>query len=556
MPASPPHRRRYQWRYARPAAGSPDDRGIALLATMIVLMIVTALLGAIFLQDIEALPLARHAQDYQAALQAADAGVEDYLNRLDNNSTYYLTASDPSNPALENGSTWTTWAAVPGTNVNEWFRYAVNAAGAAQSGIVYLTVTGAAGQNPLLPKAQYSFRTVRYALKLSGFTNFLYYTDYEIVDPSISHLPLSCKLHAYDWNGSGYGPPSSCSGELIYFVGKPGISDQLNGPIFSNDEFHVCGNPSFPQGAVSYYDAGSANSQPGTYRFGNPGDYYGDPGCTNSPTFGGSGTQPAAGAHEGFPTTNQSMINDIGSANNGGGCAYVGPTTVTLFVSSGQGRMKVSGTLDTTHTPSSLRSPTNLCVGNSLPLPPNGLIYDENGTCGTSCQANVSVSGVLKGQLTIGSQTNITITNNLTVPACPANSACSTMSGSDMLGLSATNSIILQPPTNQTNLTVDAAMVALDDSIYLYNWTSAPALGTLYINGSLAQEYRGAVGQFTIGWNGNYQIADGFTKDYTYDSRLRYQQPPYFTSPTLPNWTKSGFTECTGTPTPSTAAGC
>jgi hypothetical protein len=129
-----------------------------------------------------------------------------------------------------------------------------------------------------------------------------------------------------------------------------------------------------------------------------------------------------------------------------------------------------------------------------------------------------------------------------------------------MIGLSATNYIQLpdsntyqlgsQTKTMSTvsNLTIDAAMVALDHSLWLPGWSSDGTLGTLTLNGSIAQEYRGPVGAH----NSSGTLVDGYSKDYTYDNRLKFQQPPYFTSPTLPNWIDSSFAECNATPTPAT----
>ncbi len=44
------------------------------------------------------------------------------------------------------------------------------------------------------------------------------------------------------------------------------------------------------------------------------------------------------------------------------------------------------------------------------------------------------------------------------------------------------------------------------------------------VNGSIAQRWRGIVGQGT----------NGYTKDYNYDTRLKYAAPPYF-----PRWATS-----------------
>jgi len=100
-------------------------------------------------------------------------------------------------------------------------------------------------------------------------------------------------------------------------------------------------------------------------------------------------------------------------------------------------------------------------------------------------------------------------------------------------------------------------MVALDHSMWLPGWgtdnsgcAGTSTLGTLNLNGSIAQEFRGPVGAHQ-----GSTLVDGYGKDYTYDSRLKFQQPPYFTSPTLPNWIESKFTECNATSTP-TATTC
>ena len=535
------------------AGHRPDDSGIAMVITVMILVVVMTLLTVVFNSGVQALPLARHAQDYQAALQAADAGVEDYINRLDNNSSYYLITSDPQNPALSG------WTPLPGTSVNEWFRYAVDNTDTAKTGVVHLIVSGAAGQDPATG-GSYAIRTINVSIRLSGFSSFLYYTDYEIVDPSLVparqwyygnpyvqtpqySYSQECLYHSWQWNttmNNGYGPdPTDCYPYYIYFVS----SDYLNGPVFSNDEIHVCGNPSFPDGVTTAYDQSTKLDSPGSTKYGGPGAFYSGTWQDNcyvksSPSFGGTGVQPAGAGYSPFPATNTSLQSDLGASNDGGGCSYSGPITV---------KFNSDGTMDVTvPRGSSATAPSAgvKCSGTGIALPPNGLIYDANPTgCASSgCYADVYVSGVVKGQVTVASQNDITVTANLTDAST---------TGSDVIGLSATNSILLGRPSNPVyNLTIDAAMVALDHSIYLENWNSQPVLGTLTVYGSLAQEFRGPVGS---GING--QLVDGYLKNYNWDPRLRYLQPPYFTSPVLPNWVKTGFAECPAVAVP-TATTC
>jgi hypothetical protein len=533
--------------------------------TVMVMFIIVILITVIFNQGIQTLPLASAAQNYQNALQAAEAGVQDYINRLDTNSTYYTQTADSTNPALAPSSgQWTNWASLPGGNVtNEWFRYAVNSSKTAQTGIVYLTVTGVAGQNPANSRAKYSDRTIKVGISLSGFTSFLYFTDYEVDDPAIvssfsgpgrDTYTQDCLYHAWQYNSvtGGYGPdPSYCSGYAIDFV----PNDTLDGPIFSNDEFRICGTASFPDGATSAYDQGtsaSAGKGNGSTAYGNPGAYIDPSGCTGTPTFGGTGTQPAGGTDEPFPATNTSLENNLATSNQGGGCAYTGPVVIQFNTSGATGNMTVTLPTGSSASPSTCAG-TKANVAATVSLPPNGLIYDENpsGCNSSSCEADVYVSGTVTGQVTVGSQNNITITQNLT--------DAGGVSGSNMIGLTATNYIVL-PDSNSTNpatgkalstvsgLQIDAAMVALNHSMWLPGWSSDSTLGSLQITGSIAQEYRGPVGAH----NGN-TLTNGYGKDYVYDSRLRYEQPPYFTSPTLPTWSEASLAECTGTPAPTTS---
>ncbi len=57
--------------------------------------------------------------------------------------------------------------------------------------------------------------------------------------------------------------------------------------------------------------------------------------------------------------------------------------------------------------------------------------------------------------------------------------------------------------------------------------TAAPTLGTLTVNGAISQKFRGPVG--TTG-------GTGYFKNYNYDDRLRYQEPPNFLDPVESAW--------------------
>ena len=77
------------------------------------------------------------------------------------------------------------------------------------------------------------------------------------------------------------------------------------------------------------------------------------------------------------------------------------------------------------------------------------------------------------------------------------------------------------------NPQIDAAILAIDHSFIVDHYDCGSSLGTLTVNGAIAQKFRGAVG--TTG-------GTGYIKDYNYDDRLRYQEPPHFFDPVQSAW--------------------
>jgi hypothetical protein len=61
------------------------------------------------------------------------------------------------------------------------------------------------------------------------------------------------------------------------------------------------------------------------------------------------------------------------------------------------------------------------------------------------------------------------------------------------------------------------------------NWNCGAHLGTLTVNGAIAQKFRGPVG--IVG-----STSPGYLKNYQYDDRFRYRSPPYFVEPVAAAW--------------------
>jgi hypothetical protein len=75
-----------------------------------------------------------------------------------------------------------------------------------------------------------------------------------------------------------------------------------------------------------------------------------------------------------------------------------------------------------------------------------------------------------------------------------------------------------------TGIQIDASIQTLQHSFWVQQYNVGSGEGTLLVEGSIAQRWRGIVGQ------GNA----GYIKAYKYDSRLKYSSPPYF-----PQWTNA-----------------
>ena len=160
----------------------------------------------------------------------------------------------------------------------------------------------------------------------------------------------------------------------------------------------------------------------------------------------------------------------------------------------------------------------------------------------------VRVSGNYSGELTIAAENDIIVDGNITAAAEPA--ACS--------GLIANNFVRVKHPFcrdkpgsrrlpsggpgqtarrlqrgsngtgSLTNPTIDAAILAIEHSFIVDHYDCGASLGTLTVNGAISQKFRGPVG--TTGGR------TGYIKNYNYDDRLRYMEPPNFLDPVEPAW--------------------
>ena len=512
--------------FSKLAARARQENGMAIVVVIsmmtVSLLVTLSAIGTVW-GDI---PLARGDQDRKQAYSAAEAGISYYSYHLDQDNTYWLKCtnvpgpgggqSSPVNQAWSgSGTDPRNWRTIPSSTA-EYTIELLPAPGKSscvqndESSMIdpnnstfRIRATGRAGGTK---------RSIVATYKRKGFLDYLYFTDFETLDPYAyasasdqTDAAANCVKYHYQGRNS-----SDCT-EIRFITG-----DDVAGPFHTNDSMLVCGTPSFGRTSVDRVEASGPN----------PG-YWEQGGCNASPNF--VGTFQYAAQNLPLPTTNSSLSTLALSAYR-----YTGTTTIALNGAS------------MTVTNASL-SPTTQTVS----FPSNGIVYVTSGSCGTTYKrkqqyndpagcANVNLSGTYSQDLTIASQNDIIVRNNVTA----TNGA--------LLGLIPNNFLrIYHPVSNWSNgdsdctnstgtmqdVRLDAAVLALNHSFIVDNWYCGADLGTLTVNGAIAQKFRGPVG------TGGATSGSGYIKDYNYSDDLQHRDPPAFLNPTQSSWTIRRFVE-------------
>jgi Tfp pilus assembly protein PilX len=549
-----------------------DDRGMALaiaiiFGTVVVFMIATATTVAV-----AGIKKSSSDSDWNAALSAAYAGVEDYEARLSNDTSYtkygnpaapfsstsptlVLPTGGATNAAFGTGTAG-TWAAVPGGDGRSAYRYEVDASKYYDTGVIRVRATGKVGS---------AVRSVTASIRQQGFIDFLYFTDYEIQDPVLTNAdPGTCVKHA--WEGRPTSRTNLC-GEIAFDGG-----DSIDGPAHSNDTMRICQatftkqpSTSNPTSGLRYTRTDSTGASCG------------------GQTFPAGVTQPSFTSTIGMPSTNAqqkaaTQYNTGTASTRQPGCMYTGPTDIT-FNPNGSMTVKSPRSVKTqtdAANPTQGQTPAacgavgtgagqlGSAGGATVPVPANNLVYvqnvplsnDANATSTTtlrdSCNTgngvgyprsgetqlstspcsygsrsgDAFVHGVLDGQVTVAAENYLYVTGDLTYLD----------RGSDMLGLTATNAVMVWNPISSAacgrstcsvsmlddyDREIDAAIISAAHTFQVQNNAFGGDRGTLTIYGAIAQKFRGVVRS-----GGN-----GYKKDYGYDARLKHTAPPSFLNP-------------------------
>ena len=495
------------------------ERGFTTVTLMGVLAIGGLLVAASFAAVDPDISLSREDQDFKQAYGAAESGLQWYLNALSKDNDYYTKCTEvddpsPGEPAPVNqewdGSTPRVWRNLPGEAAD----YTVELLPAPgfpacdpdnqysmvdAFGNMRLRVTG---------RSRGELRSVIATLRRLNFIDFIYFTNYETLDPAAYSNPttMTPRCTRYRAGRAGQG----CT-EIRFADG-----DDVLGPFHTNDNVLICGDPQFGR---TLRDVIRVN--------GPPGQGFVD-GCAGSDeNIQGTLKQPAGTL--GMPPSNRG-IKDITETDY----RFVGFTTIVL-----QGdQMLVTNRY---------RWPDGL--PRTMDLPTKGVIYVESTSLLGGCTASydrtqwydqqqagcgdVWINGTYAADLTVAADNDIVINDDLL-----------RAEDNNLLGLIANNFVRVYHPVygddeecadNDSdylqNVTIQAAILALNHSFIVDNWACGDPAGTLSVDGAIAQNFRGPVGT-----GGSTSITTGYIKDYEYNDRLRYREPPYFLDPVQASW--------------------
>jgi hypothetical protein len=517
------------------------DHGFSLFAVMLILLTCGMFVIAGYAAANGDLPLSGRTADRKATFAAAEAGVNFYQFHLNQDNDYWLKCTNVSKPnATESSPVNQMWSGA-GTDPRAWRTIPGTPA---QYTIELLPIKGASsciegdGKSMLDPEAN-AFRirstgrptptskvrrSIVATFRRTGFLDFLYFTDYETLDPS-AYATTSDVANANKYCAERpRGQRTGWSCLEIQFADN----DAVNGPMHSNDTILMCGTPTFGRDAKDRVTV-----------FGPA------PGWVSAC----SGTKPdfkspmrVVTDRVGMPSSNDELKNIVQPTYH-----YYGKTKIH-FETATPGKMRVTN------------AKLNGGVATLVDLPSNGVVYVDNDTAActpgvpttatyTESEAcgNLYVSGTYSHSMTLAAHRDIIIRPDVNASSGSSNGDLKkSATGDPVMGLVANQYVRVYHPcksdTNQKGymdtVTIEAAILSLQHSFIVDNHRCGNPLGKLTVKGAIAQKYRGPVG---TGSGTTY--VSGYIKDYWYDDRLKYRTPPFFLQPTSSSWNVIRFNE-------------
>ncbi len=472
----------------RPSTGRRPraaESGQAMLVVMAALALLATVPLTVMATTVDQLPLSTYNLDWNAAYQAAQAGLSDYIQHLDANETYVQ--YDRSNP--DGNVAFTGWEAVSSTTAPpEYFEYSVSTSG----GSLQLTVSGKAGAG-----TDSVVRTFTYALAPTSTLDDIYWTACE--------------------------SSSNCGAtqEIVF-----DSNDVLNGPVFSDDDFFICGDPTFTSTVQSANDGDGPTGGMAAH------DYWENTCGTSNPDFEAPPNEPTYAPPENI--LSNGVGGDVAPAEDYGCYLTAGGNGVT-FTLSGTTLQWTGGTLNTTNGNKGAGCGSS---GTSVTFADlQSAIFYVDG------DVTINGGGTVAGFLTLVSSGSITLDGSVTYPSGDVTQSSGSPSGpysdtKDALGLIALDYIYMND--DNAAITIDAAMMAISDSFENVDYTKACSgtCNVLTVFGSIAQNIRGPVGEESSG-----TVTNGYAKSYWYDYSLEDLWPPFFIPPASATWSPTSYAE-------------
>jgi hypothetical protein len=529
----------------------PDLRaqsGFSMFLVIMAMFLTSMFIAAAFAAANGDLPVSGDSKNRKSTYAAAEAGLNFYLNHLQQDNDYWTLCDQvPAPNATEvnpvnqewDGISDRRWRTIPGATAQYTIEVLHNSPytkcetdPSKQASVIDLStgtfkirVTG----RPTPTSTQR--RAIIASFRRKGFLNFIYFTDFETLDPQA--LATSSARDTAQTNcGDKYRAARAGKGcnEIQFITG-----DEIKGPLHTNDDsLLTCGTPVFGRaGRVDPIEV--SGPSPGFVR---------NTGCSGDPSVAVGKITTAKQLS--MPGSNDQLADVAATA----GTVYSGKTVV---------RLKSGGLMDVTNYNAAGVGTTQT----NVPWPVNGVLYvKNNGACAgeyptaakytepATC-GNVYVSGTYSQSLTIAAANDVIVRPTLGGKLSNKSNDGSILraSGTDAtLGLIANNFVRVAHPITRNsdgscdnnldttndpivkNVQIDGAILSLQHSFIVDNYNCGDQLGDLTVNGAIAQKYRGPVGT-TSG-----STKTGFLKDYTYDDRFRYRSPPYFMNPVDASW--------------------
>lgn len=285
------------------ARRSASDSGYALLTVIGLGTAVVLAVGAVGGYALQTMDSAGRSQGFNAAIQAAQAGVDDFVARLNANASYATSPNTAWQPVA--GSVDGAGTPCVGTDATlppNCPRFKHSAVATATG----YTVTS-------LGKSRGVERTVQVTLKLRAFSDYLYFSEIEAADPQDGWAyplgaPGNCGKPAW---GASVRPSSGC----VIPTWRDGDSTE-GSRVHSDDVFEVVGSPTFDSRVTAAIAACATDATAcvrESYDAGANPDYN-----EGAPSYADDLDMPANGL-------TQIAANATTAA---GGCTYYGPTRI------------------------------------------------------------------------------------------------------------------------------------------------------------------------------------------------------------------------------------